>query len=226
MANKSKIWLQKQKKDPYYKKSKQQGHRARSYFKLEQLDQKFNIFKINGRNAKCILDLGAAPGAWLEYIRDAYLKRPETHRTKKFKVIGIDLTTVRPFPDFPYIQTFRVDIFKPKCEELLSPFAPYDVMVSDLAPKTAGDFRDAAIQSAMVQKVLEFTKYLKPHGNVVIKVFQSEETNALFREGAAMFQTFKRSKPVASRASSREIYFIGLNYLGMPKPKKHSSTLT
>ncbi|MHA1745217.1 MAG: SAM-dependent methyltransferase [Promethearchaeota archaeon] len=217
--SKKKIWLQKQKKDPYYRKSKQQGHRARSYYKLEQIDQKFNIFKINGRNPRRILDLGAAPGAWLEYIRDLYLKRPETHQTKKFKAIGIDLTTIRPFPDFPYIQTFRVDIFKPKCEEILSPFVPFDVILSDLAPKTSGDFRDAAIQSAMVEKVLEFTKFLKPHGNVVIKVFQSEETNALFREGAGLFQKFKRTKPAASRESSREIYFIGLNYLGKPKKK-------
>jgi 23S rRNA (uridine2552-2'-O)-methyltransferase len=218
--SKKKIWLQKQKKDPYYRKSKQQGHRARSYFKIEQIDRKFNIFKINGRNMKHVLDLGAAPGAWLEYIRDIYLKRPETHQTKKFKAVGIDLTTIRPFPDFPYIHTFRADIFKPKCEEILSPFVPFDVILSDLAPKTSGDFRDAAIQSAMVEKVFEFTKFLKPHGNMVIKVFQSEETNALFREGNALFQKFKRSKPPASRESSREIYFIGLNYLGMTKKKK------
>ena len=220
MANKSKIWLQKQKKDPYYKKSKQQGHRARSYYKLEQIDRKFNILKINGRNVKHVLDLGAAPGAWLEYIRDIYLKRPETHQTKKFKVIGIDLTTIRPFPDFPYIQTFRVDIFKPKCEEILLPFVPFDVILSDLAPKTSGDFRDTAIQSGMVEKVLEYAKFLKPHGNMVIKVFQSEESNALFRQGAAMFQKFKRSKPQASRASSREIYFVGLNFQGTNKKKQ------
>ncbi|MHA2001769.1 MAG: SAM-dependent methyltransferase [Promethearchaeota archaeon] len=215
MGKKGGNWLNKQRSDKYYVKSKREGHRARSYYKIAQIDQKYNIFKVNGRYPKKILDLGAAPGAWLEYTNRKFLERPPDQQTKKFKVIGIDLTSIKPFEDAPNITTYRLDIFKPRCEEVITENAPFDIILSDLAPKTSGDFRDIAIQESMVEKIFYFLKYLRFHGNVVIKVFQSEEINRLFKLFLPHFRNFKRMKPKSSRESSREIFFVGKDFQGL-----------
>ncbi|WP_457558116.1 SAM-dependent methyltransferase [Candidatus Harpocratesius sp.] len=214
MGNRKNPWLTKQKSDPYYKKSKAEHHRARSYYKLKEIDAKYHILSINGRFPKKIIDLGAAPGAWLEYIKDQYISRFGTSFSNKFKVVGVDLTSIRPFSENKNIITVRLDVFKEECEDLLKQLAPWDVILSDLAPKTAGDFRDIAIQEAMVQKVLFFSRYLKIGGNLVVKVFQSEKTNIIFKEWAPYFHLFKRMKPAASRPKSRELYLIGKGYKG------------
>ena len=213
MAKKGNSWINRQRHDKYYKKSKLENHRARSYYKLKQIHEKYNILQINGRYPKRILDLGAAPGAWLEFIKDDFLKRPIDQQSKKFKVIGIDLTSIKPFEDAPFIETYRLDIFKDRCEALIKEKGPFDAIVSDLAPKTTGDFRDIAIQLSMVEKVFEITsKYLRNNGNVAIKVFQSEETNEILNNYKNQFAMLKRMKPQSSRESSRELYIVGLKF--------------
>lgn len=213
MAKKGNSWINKQRSDKYYLKSKKENHRARSYYKLKQINEKYNLFQVNGRNPKRILDLGAAPGAWLEYIKDDYLKRPIDQQSKKFKAIGIDLTTIRPFENASFIETYRLDIFKERCETILQENGPYDVIVSDLAPKTTGDFRDIAIQLSMVEKVFQIAlKHLRRNGNVAIKVFQSEETNEVLQKYKEHFSMLKRMKPQSSRETSRELYIVGLKF--------------
>ncbi|UYP47300.1 Ribosomal RNA large subunit methyltransferase E [Candidatus Lokiarchaeum ossiferum] len=213
MAKKGNSWINKQRNDKYYKKSKQENHRARSYYKLKQINEKYNIFQVNGRNSKRILDLGAAPGAWLEYIKDEFLKRPIDQQSKKFKAIGIDLTSIKPFEDVSFIETYRLDIFKEQCAKVIQENSPYDAIVSDLAPKTTGDFRDVAIQLSMVEKVFEIAlKHLRRNGNVAIKVFQSEETNEILQKYKEHFSMLKRMKPQSSRDTSRELYIIGLKF--------------
>ncbi|QEE15374.1 SAM-dependent methyltransferase [Promethearchaeum syntrophicum] len=214
MAKKGKNWIKGQLSDKYYKKSKREGFRSRAAYKLLQIDLKYNIFKIKGKFPKKILDLGAAPGAWIEVIARKYLDIPLAKRYRNFKIIGIDLTTIRPFEDAPFIETHRVDIFSEQCEnEIIQPEKLFDVILSDLAPKTSGDFRDIAKQEAMVEKVFEFTKYLKKHGNIVVKMFQSEFTNEIMKKWNPYFRTLKRMKPPASRESSRELYIVGLNFI-------------
>ena len=213
MSKKGKNWIKGQLRDNYYRKSKKEGFRSRAAYKLLQIDSKYKIFKVNGKFPKKILDLGAAPGAWLEVIIKKYQDIPIQRRNPNFKVIGIDLTTIHPFQNAPFIETYRMDIFNEKCEkEIISKEKPFDVILSDLAPKTTGDFRDIAKQEAMVEKVFEFTKYLKRHGNIVVKIFQSENTNEIIRNWKPKFQILKRMKPPASRESSREIYIIGVNF--------------
>lgn len=214
MGSKKNPWITKQRSDPYYKRSKNEHHRARSYYKLQEIDRKHRILEVNGRFPKNIIDLGAAPGAWLEYIKEKFQALPENQQSKKFRVVGVDLTSIRPFPDCPNIEFLRIDIFKPECESLIRENAPWDIILSDLAPKTAGDFRDVAIQESMVEKVLYFTRYLKIGGNLVVKIFQSEQTKMLFEKWKPAFKTFKRMKPSASRPKSRELYFIGKGYIG------------
>ncbi|MHA1777163.1 MAG: hypothetical protein DRO88_01205 [Promethearchaeia archaeon] len=215
MGSKKNPWLSKQKSDPYYKRSKNEHHRARSYYKLQEIDRKYHILSVNGRFPKKILDLGAAPGAWIEYTSNQYQSLPEKQQSKKFQIVGIDLTSIRPFSELPNIKCFRMDIFKPECEAFIQESSPWDVILSDLAPKTAGDFRDVAIQESMVQKVLYFTRYLKIGGNIVVKIFQSDQSNVIFEKWKPAFRLFKRMKPSASRPKSRELYFIGKSYIGL-----------
>jgi 23S rRNA (uridine2552-2'-O)-methyltransferase len=205
-------WISRQRNDRYYKLSKIEGHRARSYYKLEQIDKKYKIIKLNTRKPARVLDLGAAPGAWLEYIKDVYNSNWNVEKIPKNHVIGLDLNTIRPFSDAPYISTYRLDIFKEKCAKFLEEQQQFDLIISDLAPKTAGDDRDVAIQIGMVQKVFEFLKFLKPGGNMVCKIFQSEESYELFKLFESKFQSFTRIKPQASRKRSRELYFVGINF--------------
>ena len=214
MAKKGKNWIKAQLSDPFYKKSKQEGFRSRAAYKLIQIDLKYKIFKIKGKFPKKILDLGAAPGAWIEVILRKYLDIPISKRYRNFKIIGIDLTTIRPFENAPFIETHRSDIFSENCEkDIIQPENPFDVIISDLAPKTSGDFRDLAKQEAMVERVFEFTKYLKKHGNMVVKMFQSEFTNEIMKKWKPHFKILKIMKPPASRESSRELYIVGLNFI-------------
>jgi len=214
MGKNTKAWLSKQKADPYYRKAKQRGYRARSAFKLLEIIDKHNILYVNGRFPKTILDLGAAPGAWIEIILEKYKKQDPQSVSKKFKVVGIDLTTIKPF-DNPMAETHRCDIFKPKTEEILKPYGLFDVIVSDLAPKTAGDDRDIAIQEAMVERVFALLpKILKMHGNLVIKIFQSELTRQFVNVQKNNFRFVKLTKPNASRPSSKELYLVCKDYTG------------
>ena len=213
MGNKKGPWLAKQRSDKYYRKSKNEHHRARSYYKLEQIDKKYNVLTVRGRFPKSILDLGAAPGAWLEYIKDQYEKHPKNGKPSKPKYVGIDLRSIRPFEDAPFISSHRHDIFKPDCHQFITDNGPWDVILSDLAPKTAGDFRDIAIQEDMVRQVAMFLKHLKNEGNIVVKIFQSEQTDSFVKEWKEKFRLIKRIKPEASRPKSRELYIVGLGYL-------------
>ncbi|TFH29798.1 MAG: RlmE family RNA methyltransferase [Promethearchaeota archaeon] len=212
MGNNKGPWISQQKSDKYYRKSKVDHHRARSYYKLEQIDQKYHVLTSRGRFPKSILDLGAAPGAWLEYIKNQYEKQLQNLKPSKPSYVGIDLRTIRPFEEAPFITSYRYDIFKPECHQFIAENGPWDVILSDLAPKTAGDFRDIAIQEEMVSQVFTFLKYLKNEGNIVVKIFQSEQTDPFVKEWSEKFRLLKRIKPEASRSKSRELYIVGLGY--------------
>lgn len=214
MGRRKSNWISRQKSDKYYRKSKTEGHRARSYYKLEQIDRKFHILDLHLRKPPKILDLGAAPGAWLEYIAHKYSIAWNLEKIPPKQVIGIDLNTIQPFPLAPFIYTERINIFKGKCQRFLQEHGPFDVILSDLAPKTAGDHRDIAIQSDMIRKLNDYLEFLKPNGKMVCKVFQSSESYHLFQMFKPRFFQLDRMKPSASRSSSREIYFIGQNFKG------------
>jgi len=213
MAKKGNTWIDKQRHDRYYKRSKSEGHRARSYYKLQQIDKKYHVLRINGKFPKKILDLGAAPGAWLEYIHDEYRRVAAANPYIRLHAVGIDLNSIKPFESVEGISSVRFDIFKPECETFIIEHGPWDVILSDLAPKTAGDYRDVALQEAMVQRVIEFCHAaLQSGGNVAFKIFQAESTDTFVKSLASMFEMVKLTKPNASREGSRELYVVGLKY--------------
>ena len=185
--------------DRFFKKAKQEGYRARSAFKLEEIQSKFHIIKQGDK----VLDLGAAPGSFIQFISKII---------GGGMVIGIDL---KPITDFkkPNIKTYQGDIFDDvvysqiKSDTSLDSF---NVLTSDLAPSTSGiKSLDAGRSFLLNDQVLNVAeKYLKKGGNALMKIFPGADLDKLMQRAKQMFRETKISKPEAVRKSSREIYII------------------
>lgn len=194
-------------KDHYFEKAKAQGFKARSIFKLEEIDKSLRIFK----SESVVLDLGCAPGSWLQYVAGRL--------GKKGVALGVDLTPVKE-QLHERIITVADDCFKLTKEviarylETLCPqFNGFDVVLSDMAPKTSGIKHVDQIRSVELafQALALAEQMLKPGGHVVIKVFASGEVNDLLAKMKALFKTVKQVRPKSVRAPSKEFYVVGLD---------------
>lgn len=190
-------------RDHYFKKAKTEGYRARSAYKLIEANQKFRLIK----NGDFILDLGVAPGSWLQVAAPIV--------GKNGLVVGVDLEPVKPFKEFENIKTLVLDISGSQFEEKvlsLSRGKLFDVILSDAAPKTSGQKeldQDRSLEIA--RRAFEIAeKLLKTGGHVYIKVFEGPEVPLLFKEYKAKFKLLKIFKPAASKKGSKEIYLVGL----------------
>lgn len=234
MARKRNTWLDKNRDDKYYKKAKAQNYRARSIFKLEELDNKFKVFKFKGKNATRILDIGCAPGSWLQWLSKKQMNitpnANQTNRTinseqntatknnqadaQKKLLVGIDLTTIQPIQDVIF---HRGNILDDEfLEELVSLYpSGFQVIISDAGVKTIGNQdTDHARQMGLAERVIEFVeKLLLPGGNCVIKLFEGVDAQSFLKENQQRFGNARLSKPQASRKESKEIYFIGRDWI-------------
>ena len=185
-------------RDSYARQAQAQGLRARSAFKLEHILKQFPLIK----PGHTVLDLGAAPGSWLQVIS----KRIGAGGL----AIGVDLAPIAPIAG--NVKTVQCDIFDAACIAQLLPYGLFDVIVSDLAPKTSGiKTRDQAQSSALVERAFELAEQLlKPKGSLVVKLFQGPDTNALRERAQRMFKKVSMLKPPASRDRSFEVYLIGI----------------
>lgn len=202
-------------RDAFYRKAKQEGFRARSAFKLREIAQRFGVFKKGQR----VLDLGAAPGGWLQVI--AALVGPTG------LVVGADLERIEG--GLPAgVRTVVLDLRDPTALERLRAFSPaYDVVTSDMAPKTTGmRVTDEARSHELVRLALEVAReQLTPGGSFVAKVFEGSEFGELLREIEASFARVKLVRPAATRDRSREIYVVALGFAPRPAvgPKDRST---
>ena len=186
--------------DVYYKKAKEDGYRARSAYKLEGIQKKFKIMKPGDR----VLDLGSAPGSFLQYINNVV--------GYKGMVVGIDLQKIEPFPKGD-IFTYVGDIFdNPIYEVIKKDFNTdhFDVITSDLAPKTSGvKFIDGGKSLDLSLQVLEVAKkHLNKGGNCVIKILPGFNESDLTQIARVMFKQVKKFIPKAVRKSSGESYIV------------------
>ena len=188
--------------DKYFKKAKEQGYRARSVFKLEELQNKYHLIRPGDK----VLDLGAAPGSFIQYIQKII--------GKDGLLIGLDLTPIKPFSQ-PNVKAYVGDIFDDKIYDMIfknHSVRRFDVVTSDLAPATSGiKFVDAGRSfdlNCQVLKVAE--KYLKSGGNLVIKAFPGADHGQLIAKARALFEMVHVVKPEAVRNTSREEYLVGL----------------
>lgn len=189
-------------RDHYFRKAKEQNFAARSVFKLEEIDKKYKIFKPN----QVVLDLGASPGSWSQYSSQKV--------GDKGRVLGVDLSPVTvKMKNAVFIQADLrdlnlEDIFK---EHGFEP--PFDLVLSDMAPKTTGiRMTDQARSMELCELALDIAKkFLKKDGHFICKLFHSDDFAVLREEIKKNFQRFEAVKPDSTRKISKEIFLIGLS---------------
>ncbi len=185
--------------DHYTQRAKQEGYPARSVYKLEEIQQKFHLIHRNDK----VLDVGAAPGSWTLYcIRE--LLGPEG------EVVSVDLQD-HGMGSLPEGVTFyKGDAFSPEIQKEITKHGIFDSIICDAAPNTTGTkMVDVLRSQALVESLIyAAATLLKPHGNMVIKIFQGgdeREINELLRQS---FVKTKRFKPQACRKDSYETYIV------------------
>jgi 23S rRNA (uridine2552-2'-O)-methyltransferase len=200
------------KKDPYYQQAKIENYRARSAYKLLDIQRKYKIFK----RAFYILDLGCAPGSWLQvtkkFVVDNLNKyNDQYYHRDHYKILGVDVKRVSPIEDVLYI---NADFTKPDFNNNLETYfqTKIDLILSDASINKSGNmFSDQLKQIKLCLKILELTKaHLKYKGSLVMKVFQGSDFNELFKKAKNNFRILKAFKPQSSKKKSNEIYLIGL----------------
>jgi len=181
-------------KDKLAFKAKKEGYRARSAYKLIQINKKYKIIEEKDN----VLDIGCAPGSWMQVVLNL-----------NAFVTGIDINRIEPIKNAKFILG---DILDDKTLKKIK--GKFDVVLSDLSPKISGikeldKFKDIRL----VQKVFTIIKiHLKKGGNLVCKIFQSEDSNKILKSMKKHFEFVKLFKPIASKKRSKEVYLIAKDY--------------
>ncbi len=203
----STLWLQRQLNDPYVALAKQEGYRARSAFKLIELDDKFHFLAPGKR----VVDLGAAPGGWTQIAVKRVKSLPENPL-----VVGLDLLEMAPIAGAKTTQLDFLDDSAPDVLKEMLGGHKADVVLSDMAPNTTGmkDIDHLRIMG-LLETAYAFTcEILNPDGAFVAKIFQGGTEQNLLNEMKKRFKTVKHAKPPASRKESSEFYVVATGFKG------------
>ena len=185
-------------RDRFHQKAKREGFAAHAVYKLEEIDGRHAIFE---RGMTRVLDLGCAPGSWLQYARQ---KIGEPAR-----LVGLDRGALpRPLPGARIVVG---DVMTVSVAELLGDLPAFDIVLSDMAPDTSGiRHLDQARSETLFERALEIAlAVLAPGGNFVSKLFQGPDFKRLTEAVRARFVAQKTAKPASSRQISIEQYVIG-----------------
>ena len=195
----SKNWVNKQRRDTYVKQSKVDGYRARSAYKLIEIDDKFKIFK----GGITVVDIGAAPGSWSQYAEKVI---------KNGKLISIDLKKMEPIGNTVQIQgDFTEESIQDEIKKHTTTKA--DVVMSDMAVNTTGIKNIDSIQTGeLCKEAMFFAKdLLKENGFFISKIFMGSTFNEIVAEGKKYFKEIKVFKPKSSRKDSKESFIVCRN---------------
>ena len=192
----SKEWINRQHRDIYVKKSKQEGFRSRAVYKLQEINDKHKILK----NGLSVIDLGAAPGGWSQFIIQKY---------KKCKLLSIDLKEMEPIGNsYQIIGDFNEESSK---EKIINYFnEKVDLVMSDMAVNTTGNKNlDSVVTGELCLEALRFAKdQLKPNGSFISKIFMGSTFNEIVGEAKLTFKETNIYKPPSSRKESKESFII------------------
>jgi tRNA (cytidine32/guanosine34-2'-O)-methyltransferase len=197
----------KDKRDLYYRRAKEEGWRARSAFKLLQLNEQFQLFK----GVKRVVDLCAAPGSWSQVLsRELF----ENQKQADAKIVSVDLQPMTPIEG---VTTLQADITHPKTlQKILEIFGgePADFVCSDGAPDVTGlHDLDEYIQAQLILSALQLTTcILKPGGAFVAKIFRGRDIDLLYSQLSYLFERVICAKPRSSRGTSLEAFIVCLGY--------------
>ena len=186
-------------KDHFYYKAKKDGYLARSYYKLQEVDNKYRLIK----GGMYVLDLGCAPGSWIEYVLPKVGSRGV--------IVGVDRNALKK--EFGKVKVIQVDVYDVTHEQLLRAGGPFDIVLSDLAPDTSGySAQDAYRSFELSSRALELAELtLKQKGAFVCKIFQGQEFKDYLERAKLLFDRVNTFKPKSSKKQSREIYVIAKN---------------
>ena len=195
----SKRWLSERKREYYHLRAKEEGYASRAAFKLIQIDERFGFLK----DAKRVMDLGAAPGGWLQVVSEII--------GDEGMVLGVDLEEISDL-GLPGVETLVGDVTSEDTIQEIRDFfqGRVDVILSDMSPDVSGNWdldQFRQIHLARITLVVA-DELLRQDGWIVVKTFQGLEHERYVKEVRAMFETIKIVKPKASRKQSSEIYLV------------------
>jgi 23S rRNA (uridine2552-2'-O)-methyltransferase len=192
-----------ERKNHYYRLARRLGYRSRAAFKLKELAQRFNLL----RRGDVVVDLGAAPGGWLQVARS--LVGDEGF------VLGVDVSPIKPLP-WSNVKLLRLDVTSPEAPEAILQSLPRraDVILSDLSPKVSGVWElDVARHASLVEAALKvIDAALREGGSAVIKLFQGPGLEEPLSWIEGRFQRVKLTRPKATRPESAEVYAVALGF--------------
>ena len=195
----SKNWVNKQRRDIYVRQSKVDGYRARSAYKLIEIDEKFKIFK----GGMCVIDIGAAPGSWTQYASKI---------VKNGKIISIDLKEMEKIKNNIQIKgDFTSPLIQDQIKKYLNKGS--DVVMSDMAVNTTGIKNIDSIQTGeLCKEAMIFSKdVMLEKGFFISKIFMGGSFNEIVALGKKIFKEVKVFKPKSSRKDSKESFIICKN---------------
>lgn len=210
-AKKSSVaWLQRQAADPYVARAQKEGYRARAAYKLLEMNERFRFLK----NGQVVVDLGAAPGSWTQYVMREF---------PRSKVFAMDLLEIKPIPGVEFYQgDFTSDealawlTQKLNLSDEGAAGGTVDVVLSDMAPNTVGHKKtDHIRQMVLLEYAFDFAlRALKPGGTFVAKSFTGGTTNELLKQIKEKFEAVHHIKPPSSRKDSVEMFIVATGFRG------------
>ena len=191
-------WYSEKKREHYYKEAKKVGYRARSAFKLKQIQKKFNILK----EGNTVIDLGAAPGGWSQVAKEIV--------GENGTVVSIDLSPIKPISGITFLQGDITD--EVSLEEIINSLGgkKADVVLSDMSPDISGTYSVDHARSIFLceQALMTANQILKPDGHFICKVFNGEYLQDFIKITKEKYKKVNQYVPKASRKTSSEIYII------------------
>ena len=195
----SKNWINKQKRDIYVRKSQVEGYRARSVYKLIEINEKFKIFK----NGYSVIDIGASPGSWSQYVAKS---------VKSGRLVSIDLKDIEKIENMIQI---KGDFTERDIQEKIKSYfkSKVNVVLSDMAVNTTGIKNiDAIYTGELCKEAMLFSKdMLIKEGNFIAKLFLGKSFNEIVALAKTIFKEVKVFKPKSSRKESKESFLICKN---------------
>lgn len=189
-------------RDRFFLKAKKENFAARSVYKLEEINNKYKVFRAQQR----VLDLGASPGSWSQYASQKI--------GPKGRILGVDLSPVTvKLENGIFIQADLRDLNLSQIFSDHQMTEPFDVVMSDMAPKTTGiRLTDQARSYELCELALNVAdQFLRPGGIFICKLFHSDDFNTLRDRIKKTYQRFEAIKPESTRKISKEIFLVGIN---------------
>ena len=192
----SKNWIIKQNRDIFVKKSRLEGYRSRAAYKLQEINNKFKILK----NGDLVIDLGAAPGSWSQFV---------AKKLKNYKILSIDINKMEKVPNnFQIIGDFTDVKYQNQISDYFK--KKVDVILSDMAVNTTGNKNlDSIVTGELCLEAMNFSKnMLKTEGKFISKIFMGSSFNNIIKKAKENFKETHIFKPAASRKDSKESFLI------------------